>query len=894
MSKSTWVSVGAGILLGAAAFFTFGTATAALFAFSAGATIASAFIGPDKPKNGSLRPDELQINQSSENAVVPVVFGTTRVAGNYIFVGFELFESEAVYAEQEGGKGGGGEDKQQTGYRYFFPLSYGICMGPVDALIRILGNPGFDVMADFDAGELPLGTLPETFDVRFTKKQGDQEFVEGGTATFHAGTDTQGTATTEDKNHRGVCWIDFERYRVDQNPSPRTLLYEVRRIPKVLDGDGNPVANFQTRGATSDEHPEWNDANPAAVAWEVLQNPVWGKGMSPDKLDAESFRITSQYYATHRIGLSTIMGNQSLTQFMAKLRDLFGLWMWWDGTKMRARCIYDRTNAYTYRPVIQADDVIDSPTFSRPSMNATSNEIRLEFTNRENNWQNENATAMDLAHIETVGGVRTQSVDGIEIGTRRAAELLAHAILRQMAYPSATCQMRITRNYSGLQPGAFVQFVWDEWRENGVATTFWRVVDIEDDDQGSEGVTLSLMEDIYATAEFDRAAGWEEPGGTIDVDDPLNNEDLVFGDLTGEREPGSIEPVTIWEPPIHITRAIRAIAVIPTREKQYVQSASVHFSRLGEPETNYLGNTSLMPVNGTLVAAIPGDGPSLSRDPGDAFEIELFYPTQASKIEAATGLVQQDSDDFAALTGVNYAILLIGNEIFRVGDAEVTAPGVVRINTYLRGEFGTVKEPHAIDAHACFFSAISPLQLLPGDQLPLTTKVNFHLSPLVTLGNDDDAPVVNVPANEAGILMDGQSVRPFPPELKSATRVGNTWTIQIRPRHWSLGAGSRVTIQDDAYRAILLLPGLALRFQRAAIAAYSVALPADQSFSTPPFTMPAAISVDEFEWKPDDGSETGGIITAVITFDTSPADLRVWAIRDGLESTTHLTIPQPT
>lgn len=892
MSKTTWISVGVGLVAGAAAFFTFGTASAALFAFSAGATIASAFIGPEQPKNGAIRPDELQINQSAENATIPVIFGTARVTGNFIYVGFDQFRSEAIEQEQEGGKGGGGGSQSQTvGYRYYFPLSYGICMGQIDALIKILGNPGLDVMTSFEGGELALGSTPETFSVSFRKKQGDQEYYEGGTATFYPGSPTQGSATTTDKNHRHVCWVDFPEYRVDGNPTPRTLIYEVRRIPKALDENGNPIANFRTRASENPADPEYNDANPAAVAWEILQNPVWGKGMNPASLDVEGFKQASIYYAARRIGCSMVMGPQTVTQIMGKLRDTFGLWLWWDGQKIRARCLYDRTAAYDYRPKIKAEDVIGSPTFSRPSLNGTSNEIRLEFINRDNNWQAEVATAMDLAHTETVGGVRTQSVDGSEIGTRRAAELLAHAMLRQMAYPSATCQMRVTRNYSGLQPGAFVQFVWDEWRDNGVATTYWRVIDVEDDDQGAEGITLSLMEDIYATAQFTDVELWDDPTGTIDIDDPLTDADLVFGDLTAERLPGTLTPVRAWEPPISVTRGNRRIAILPTREKTYVQSVGVAFSRLGEPDTFFMGTSSLMPINGALVAPIASNTPKICRDPAYEFQLAIYHPEQADRIETATGMVIDAADHFAALTATDDALLLIGNEIFRIGNAEVTAPGVVTIRTFIRAELGTEKQAHAADAMACFFTTIGPTQLLNAGDIPITTAVNFHLTPN-TLGNDALASITNIPTDNSGVVYDGRSIRPFPPELYSATRAGNTWTIKIRPRMWDKGAGTRPTIEDDLNAYVSDLTGLSLRF-KPSNSTDTVTLPASQNFATPPFAMPTGVSIDSLNYQPDDGSLTGGILTVVATFPSNPGTFSIWQVREGLASSTSLAIPQP-
>ncbi len=888
MSGNSWIAIGVGIVAGVAGFFT-GGATWALFAFSVGSAAASMLLGPDTPKNGTTRPDEIQINQSAEDAVIPVIFGTTRLAANYIFVGFDKFKSTPIKQKSGSGKT---KTKSTIGYRYTVPISYGICMGEIDALLRVFGSPGQDIMATFPGDGLTfIGGAPETIEIEFVKKEGDKEYLEGGSAVFYPGSATQGSATTTDKNHRGVCWVDFPVYTIDMSPSPRSLLFEMRRIPKTLDSLGATIAGFYTRAAPTSADPEYFDANPAAVAWEILQNPAWGKGMDADKMDAESFKKASVYYRENRIGYSSALGQGSLTETMGRLRDIFGLWVWWNGSSMMARCIHDLRNAYDYRPIIQADDIVGSPTFNRPSLSGTFNEIRLTFTNRLNNYQQEVATSMDLAHVETVGGIRSQSVDGAEIGTRRAAELLAHAMLRHMAYPAATCQVKVRRTYSGLQPGSFLQIAWDEWRQTSIANTFWRVVDIEDDDQGTEGITLTLMEDIYATAYFGEAQAWEDPSGTISNDDPLDDGSLVFGDLTGTREPGTLTPVILWEPNSFITGGGRAIGAFPTREKTYVQSVSVQFATVGSSETTSLGTASNLPFNGQLLDAIPLNSPTLSRAAANEFRVQLYHADQAATVAAATGLVQSDPHHFATLANGNTAIMLIGGEIFRVGFAEVTAAGVVTVRTYMRAEMGTIAALHPIGETACFFDEIDTNGLLDGTDLPITQAVNLYLTPNTT-GNASGVTVTPAPANLLGYLFGGASIRPFEPEMATATRVGTTWTIRLRPRIWGLGAGTKINPQDDVYATVTDLTGLNLMFQKNS-GGSTVTVPGGTSYGSPPFAMPAGISVDSLAWIPDDGAINSGTILAVVTFDINPTSLKIWGVRNGLASETALTILQP-
>lgn len=887
MSTNTLISVGVGIVAGAAGFFT-GGATWALFAFSVGATVASMLLGPETPKNGATRPDEIQINQSAEDAVIPVVFGTTRLAANYIYVGFDKFKAKPINKTSGSGKS---KTKQMVGYRYTVPISYGICMGPIDRLNRVVGSPGQDVMAKFALPGLGFtGGAPETIQIEFVKKDGDTEQYEGGSAKFYPGSSNQGTATTTDKNHRSVCWVDFASYRIDGSPSPRSLLFEIHRLPKVVDSAGATVAGFPTRASSNGSDPEYYDANPAAVAWECLQNQTWGKGMNPDQLDQASFIQAANYYVANRIGYSSALGQTTLTELMARLRDIFGLWIWWDGQTMRARSIYDLSEAYGIRPIIQADDVVGSPTFSRPSLSGTSNEIRLTFTNRNNNYQQEVATAMDLAHAETIGGIRSQSIDGSEIGSRRAAELLAHALLRQIAYPAATCTLKVRRTYSGLQPGSFVQLRWDEWRDGVIAETFWRVVDIEDDDQGSEGITLTLMEDIYATARFSPDDEWSDPSGTIENDDPLDDADLVLTEPS-DREPGTITPIILWEPNSYISAGTRLIAPLATRENVYVQSCSVGFQHLGSGTTTQLGTTTALPINGTLLDAIPATIPRMSREAANEFRIQLYWADQADDFADTTGLVQTNADHFATLANTGACILLVNGEIFRIGFAEVTAPGVVTVRTFMRGEAGTTIATHAIGSQASFFDEFNETEFLDGTDIPTASPVNLYLTPTTT-GNDADHTATGAPAGLGGYTFNGASIRPFSPEPFEATRVGLTWTVKIRPRVWGQGAGTKTSPQDDIYSQITDLTGISLQFQKSS-GGSTVTVPAGTSYASPPFVMPTGISVDSLQWIPDTGDVGTGLIIAVVTFDANPTALNIWSVRDGMASLTPTAIPQP-
>lgn len=883
MSGRTLITLGVGVLAAGAVVASGGSAYFALAAFSVGASVAGLMIGPDK--QSGVDPDEMEVPTSTEDVTCPLIFGTSRVSQQYIKVNEDELEAIAVTQESSGAKGGG--NQPATGHNYRIPLSYGICVGRIDRLWKIVAAPEYDVYAEFDGGLEFTGSQSETFKIEYTESSEDREYTEGGTAVFYSGDSEQGSdGATTDVNHRGFCWVDFPSYFMTGNPNPTTLLFEITRMPEVLDDEGTPVVGFQYRASTNEEHDEYWDANPAAIAWEILRNKLWGRGMPASELDADSFVAASIYYAQARLGVSTAITRTTATEFLERLRQVFGLVVWFDGERMRAKCIWDRTEAYADRIRITHEDTIGSPTFSRESLSNTSNELRITFLNREADYETELATAQDLASIETIGAVKSTSMNANEIGTRRAAELICHAKLRETAYPRATMEIRVRRPYSGLQPTSFVEFITDEWRENKDVTTFWQVIDIEDDDQGQDGITITMAEDLYATAVDGVSDDFQTPIVSIDYDIPLTFSDLNDG-YTGPREVGNLEPVITWEPNSWITQGARAILVAPTREKLHVQSASVAWSKTGELETTSLGATTALPITGKLVADLSAGARMLRNQ---AIQIELTHDTDAAKFENATGAVIDDTDDFTELTKSNEAILLIGNEVMRVGYAEETATGIITIRTLMRGELGTEIEEHEAEDEIAFFPTFAASQLLAASTVPKTTAVDLYIK-----GNSayaDTEPETIVVPGLGGVFFNGRSQAPPPPELVSAEADGDEWTIRLRPRVFGAGAGYKSLIAEDIANQVTDLSGYSLKIWKSG-EAESAIVPAGTSYTTPPYSMPGTVSIDSLKWTPDDGGEDEGIIEIVVTFFGSPPIAKVAMIYAGNESETPTNINQP-
>lgn len=85
------------------------------------------------------RIDTLEVQSSTYGRMIPIVYGTMRLAGNIIWS--TPVKEEAVTSRQRsGGKGGGGATTQRTDYRYSINIAIALAEGPIDSVTRIWAN----------------------------------------------------------------------------------------------------------------------------------------------------------------------------------------------------------------------------------------------------------------------------------------------------------------------------------------------------------------------------------------------------------------------------------------------------------------------------------------------------------------------------------------------------------------------------------------------------------------------------------------------------------------------------------------------------------------------------------------------------------------------------------
>lgn len=155
MSTKTFSNVGASAGTGIGLYFggPLGGAIGRYAGNFIGYSVGNAVNGPRVLKgHAGHRLSDLAVQSSSYGEMIPVVYGSGRIAGNIIWA-LPIREVTTVEKSNSGGgKGGGGQQKttrSDTNYSYFITLAIAICEGPVDELVRVWADAKVINQADY-------------------------------------------------------------------------------------------------------------------------------------------------------------------------------------------------------------------------------------------------------------------------------------------------------------------------------------------------------------------------------------------------------------------------------------------------------------------------------------------------------------------------------------------------------------------------------------------------------------------------------------------------------------------------------------------------------------------------------------------------------------------------
>ncbi len=670
-------------------------------------------------------------------------------------------------------------DEFTTGYKYYLSWELAICMGLVNALFSVRVYPGeYFAVSRYEAEAI---IADETV---LNGSGGEQ----GGMIRFYRGSNNQNRnyadpygpnpyANNVFGNYRGVAFATFCDYYMGQQPGPLSYSFEVGRYPLCLGVDGLPVPGLHIKGTNPAEQSFW-DANPAAILWEVFTNKRWGKGLDPALLDVDSFVSASQFFADEEIGMSFTMDTETLiTDVVEQIRSHVQTVVIWSGGKLYCRCLMDRSTAYTPMITVTSDSVTDV-SLARPAWPSCPNELRATYTDVSINYHEAVVVMQDLAGISTQGRINSSQVKLPCFSNRLTCEKAVKRMLGEVSYPQATLSYKTNRFDTRLTPGDFIRFVWTEWSE-GPVTSYWRVVEISDKDQDAGGVTVRLVEDLYATATEGIPDTFEIPVPAYEGMTLNSDSDLYLGDNPSGPFTDAIQTLDVVEMPISLTDSDRIMAIFCQRSDPRCEGVKIYWRVAETEDWFFLGQISPWAITGKIIGVME-PGPVTTRQCN--VEIQLDNPDEVGRFLEFCSTCPTSEDPIDMVAGSDTNMMRVDNELMLVAQAEAGSfPGYVKLKAVIRGQYGTTADYHYEGAPCDFvYQFIPRVHTLRHDQMPLNTLLEIQAVPFDRRGVEGTPVII-----ERTLI--NRARQPLPIENWSVEIAGSDWAGTFRPRFHNRG-----------------------------------------------------------------------------------------------------------
>lgn len=602
---------------------------------------------------------------------------------------------------------------------------------------------------------------------------------EGGLVRVYKGSETQTRISASDPyfdtgmNYRGMAWALFIDFWIARgSPNPKTYQFIVTRLPQCLRDNGTTVTAIQTRGSINPLDHSYNEANPAAAIYEILTNKLWGRGLSSDLIDEDSFATCSEFFQDKNIGISmTLDTPEKLTTVLDTIRTQLGIILSWNNGVWKMRCLMDTAQTSASILTLTTNEVFDLRA-SRPMWANVSNDLRAEFNSANKFYKADTVHVQNLANIEQSGSVKSNSVSLRAFTDWNLAAKHATRLLMQLSYPSLSVTFKMNRFKSHLEIGDTFRLIWAEWGSNTV-TGYFNVLKIEPQGKSDDSILVTAIEDAFLTA----VAGEES---SVTVPTVAAWEKIVvfdYDDLSLRSAPdsqnGSIYPIVAIEVATNYSTRVNFFGQKPSSG---TVSSEVYWS------STVVNDYKLMPAAQVefAVMALSATAVNHARAFDRSASFVEFVISNAADAATVLAFNRTDSeeDHLEVLEREAGSWLIIGEEICKVGYIEQISSTQFRARNVLRGQLGTEIVPHPVSSTVILTDSIGFGMDVYGqgtNGLPVTSPasaVKFRAYPVTSNGTNqvgDDFYIFHEGSENNQFLL-GVGALFRSPEVVSATR----------------------------------------------------------------------------------------------------------------------------
>lgn len=616
-------------------------------------------------------------------------------------------------------------------------------------------------------------------------------------------------------NYRGICWALFMDFKIGRFPTPKSYHFILRRFPthssgfEMLRPDGTTITGFTVRGSADDTKPAYNQANPAAILYEVLTNKVWGRGLSQDLFHEASWISVASYFASKHIGMSfTIDSADKIGSVIDWIRSHTKLLMVFDGDLLRLRCLLDLSDTHgAIQTLTPADYSVIRAT--RPMWGSTVNDIRIEFQNRNKNYKSDSVQVRDVGNYNVTGRRAMERISLNGFNDYNTVRRQGFRILREKAYPLSGYELVMNRFHSQIQVGDVVRVLVGEFETDG--TIFMMVTKIEEPDSSSDDIRILGIEDVVLKSR----QGTVSP--TVPASAPWESiEDVSEGDVglwTGnpEESPTGNYPLEVFEIPPILANRLYGVSLRGLIGVLAQQPAGYHRSIYTFVAGSSGGSYSLLShiITGFAIAGELTSSYNVNNwtDRQTGFTFSLFDPVK-DEAEMLSMFSQVDTpdqslEDIVTLTG---PFCIIQGEILCIGKVDKLGTNSYNARNIVRGRFGTNIAKRVSGTQIMFVQNISEVIVWFYDDAGNTVAGNglnrdvyfkaaansARASLSVNLNDGNPVQIYHYTKNALIDDQNGEFLResdcPLKLEFYSVEDAGSTWTVRARVRRRAAGA----------------------------------------------------------------------------------------------------------
>lgn len=432
-----------------------------------------------------------------EGRAIPVVYGTVQISGPNV-VWYGDFRAEKI---REKIKTSLFSSKKITvGFRYNVGLQLALCLGQIDKLTRIW--VGDTVVA--------TGTVQDgSYVVNLPKLFGGDKIGNGGmVGTFRVRSGSSAQTANSYLNsfqnpnipNRGVCEVVWEGGYIGNTTNLKPWKFEVARFPNQLGlTGGKEIINS-------------NDANPAAIIYELLTDTDFGFALLPGDIDTTNFTTVADTLVTEGNGFSMVLDRRiEAVELLNLVQEQIDGIVYLDPIdgKFKISLARDDYDIDLVPQLSEDTGIIEVKEFTRGTWEETKNQVRIGFIDRDRGYFRTFSQAHDLGNQQIQGNeIVSTEIDMPGIKSKDLANDTASRELRQLAIPLAKATMVVDRTYWDVKPNDVLA-----WTDDNLGFTKlpMRVTRIDYGELVKGEITLSLVQDTFKfTAGF-----FGEPDSTL-------------------------------------------------------------------------------------------------------------------------------------------------------------------------------------------------------------------------------------------------------------------------------------------------------------------------------------------------------------------------------------------